>query len=244
MKLLFIVLLIISFINIYGIGDKPTQADSAFTSTLSVPSIIIPVSLITVGVIGLESHFLRIYNTEIKEEVYEHIDRKLTIDDFTQYSPFLSVYLLNSLGIEGNNDFYKRTVILGLSYSLMGATVLSIKANADVKRPDGSSNNSFPSGYTATAFMGAEYLYQEYKDVSVWYGVAGYAIATGTGIFRIINDRHWLTDVIAGAGIGMLSTKLSYYVFDRYIKAGKPNNISVYPTIMSDEVWLSLKYEF
>jgi membrane-associated phospholipid phosphatase len=60
--------------------------------------------------------------------------------------------------------------------------------------------------------MGAEFLYQEYKDKSIWYGIAGYAVATGTGLFRIYNNRHWLTDVAAGAGIGILSTKIAYWV--------------------------------
>ena len=87
-----------------------------------------------------------------------------------------------------------------------------IKRTGNVERPDGSSKNSFPSGHTATAFMGAEFLYQEYKDVSIWYGVAGYVVATGTGMFRMYNNRHWLTDVAAGAGIGILSTKIAYWI--------------------------------
>ena len=60
--------------------------------------------------------------------------------------------------------------------------------------------------------MGAEFLRQEYKDVSPWYGIAGYVVATGTGFLRIYNNKHWLTDVAAGAGIGILSTKIAYWV--------------------------------
>jgi membrane-associated phospholipid phosphatase len=82
-----------------------------------------------------------------------------------------------------------------------------------VERPDGSSNNSFPSGHTANAFMGAEFLYQEYKDVSPWYGIAGYVVATGTGLFRMYNNRHWFSDVVAGAGFGILSTKVAYWIY-------------------------------
>ena len=50
-------------------------------------------------------------------------------------------------------------------------------------------------------------MWQEYKDVSVWYGISGYIVATGTGFFRIYNNKHWLTDVAAGAGIGILIDK-------------------------------------
>ena len=94
----------------------------------------------------------------------------------------------------------------------MGSTVNIIKLTGNEMRPDGTSNNSFPSGNTATAFMGAELLYQEYKEVSIWYGVAGYAVVAGTGFFRMYNNRHWLTDISAGAGIGILSTKIAYWI--------------------------------
>ena len=89
----------------------------------------------------------------------------------------------------------------------MGGTVNILKQTGNIERPDGTSKNSFSSGHTATAFMGAEFLYQEYKDISDWHDITGYIVATGTGMFRMYNNRHWLTDVAAGAGIGILSTK-------------------------------------
>lgn len=174
--------------------------------------LIIPTVLIGYGVIGIESDGLKLFNTEIKEEVNENIDEKITVDDFSQYAPALSVYGLNALGIKGKHNLKDRTIILGTSYLLMSASVLSLKSITKVERPDGSAFNSFPSGHTATAFAGAEFLWQEYKDVSVWYGISGYIVAAGTGAFRIYNDKHWLTDVVAGAGIGILSTKVAYWI--------------------------------
>jgi membrane-associated phospholipid phosphatase len=175
-------------------------------------SLIIPTVLIGYGVIGLESHALLDINSDTNNELKEHIDEKFTIDDISQYSTFLSVYALNLAGVKGKNNFKDRTVILGTAYLIMGGTVNIIKNTGSVERPDGTSMNSFPSGHTATAFMGAELLYQEYKDVSVWYGISGYAVATGTGFFRMYNHRHWLTDVAAGAGIGIMSTKIAYWI--------------------------------
>ena len=112
----------------------------------------------------------------------------------------------------------------------MSVSVLSLKSITKVERPDGSGNNSFPSGHTATAFAGAEFLWQEYKDVSVWYGISGYIVAVGTGAFRIYNDKHWLTDVAAGAGIGILSTKVAYWINpwiqDKIFKSKEKNSMS------------------
>ena len=102
---------------------------------------------------------------------------------------------------------------LGASYLLMGSTVYALKKISKTERPDHSGFNSFPSGHTATSFAGAEFLWQEYKDVSIWYGISGYLVATGTGFFRIYNNRHWFTDVAMGAGIGILSTKIAYWIF-------------------------------
>jgi membrane-associated phospholipid phosphatase len=95
----------------------------------------------------------------------------------------------------------------------MSGSVLGLKSLAKVERPDGSANNSFPSGHTATAFCGAEFLWQEYKDVNILYGISGYVVAAGTGFFRMYNNRHWLSDVVMGAGIGIISTKMAYWMY-------------------------------
>ena len=175
--------------------------------------LIVPGTLIGVGIIGLESDWLIFQNREIRDELQENIDHRLTIDDFTQYAPMAATYGLNLCGIKGKHGYGDLTIILGTAYALMGTTVYAMKNITKVERPDGSARNSFPSGHTATAFMGAELLRREYWDVSPWIGVAGYAVAAGTGFFRMYNNRHWLTDVIAGAGIGILSVQAAYWLY-------------------------------
>lgn len=192
--------------------DKDSISKKDNTHQFKLKQLIIPSVLIGYGVVGIESDQLKLFNTQIRDEVKEDIDEKLTIDDFSQYAPVLSVYGLNALGIKGKHNFKDRSIIMGTSYLIMSASVLSLKSITKVERPDGSGFNSFPSGHTATAFAGAEFLWQEYKDVSVWYGISGYLVATGTGMFRIYNNKHWLTDVAAGAGIGILSTKIAYWI--------------------------------
>jgi len=198
--------------NLFGQNIKIDSVEQKKNIQFKYEALIIPTILIGYGVIGLESDALKNLNMDTQNELSEHIDDKFTIDDISQHLPYLAVYGLNAIDIKGKNNFKDRTIILGTAYLIMGGTVIILKKTGNVERPDGSSNNSFPSGHTATAFMGAEFLYQEYKDVSIWYGISGYLVAAGTGFFRMYNDRHWFTDIAAGAGIGILSTKIAYWL--------------------------------
>ena len=75
--------------------------------------------------------------------------------------------------------------------------------------------NSFPSGHTYMAFAGAELLRKEYGSDYPWRAIAGYTIATLVGLMRVRNNRHWVGDVLAGAGLGILTTDLVYWVIDK-----------------------------
>jgi membrane-associated phospholipid phosphatase len=196
-----------------NVVDTIFVQDSVKNLKFNYKQLIIPTALIGYGLIGIESDQIKNFNSEVQEEVTEHIDDKVTIDDFAQYAPAATVYALNAFGDKGKNNLRDRSIIFASSYLMMSVTVLALKSTTKVERPDGSSNNSFPSGHTATAFAGAEFLWQEYKDKSIWYGISGYLVAAGTGAFRIVNNRHWFTDVAAGAGIGILSTKAAYWMY-------------------------------
>jgi hypothetical protein len=192
--------------------------------------LIIPTVFIGYGIIGLESDQLKSFNSEVSEEVTENIDERFTIDDFSQYTPLVTALSLDLIGVRGKNNFKDKAIIASTSYLIMGITINSLKKITRIERPDGSGFNSFPSGHTATAFMGAELLYQEYKEKSIWYGISGYVIASGTGAFRMYNNRHWLTDVVAGAGIGILSTKVAYWLYPTVNKLFTNNKESNYKT--------------
>lgn len=140
-------------------------------------------------------------------------------DDFLQHVPLIATSVANIAGYEGRSNF-KRYLVSGvLSYACMGVFVNGIKYTAKEMRPDGSTANSFPSGHTATAFVAATIMHKEYGQTrSPWWSVLGYGCATTTGIMRTLNNRHWISDILVGAGIGVISTDLGYALGDIIMK--------------------------
>ena len=174
----------------------------------------IPSAMVVYGVIGLKNNSLKRVNEQIHEELWtENPHKKIHADDYLQWAPAVAVYGLNVVGIKGKHNLVDRTVIYGISTLLMSSVVYEVKKISKEMRPDGSDLYSFPSGHTANAFATAEFLRQEYKDVSLWYGVGGYAAAAVTGYLRMYNNKHWLSDVIAGAGVGIISTNVAYIIY-------------------------------
>lgn len=184
---------------------------------LSGRSLIVPGAFITYGFTSLKSGALQQVNKNVREEVTEDASGfKTRVDDYLKYAPVASVYLLSAAGIRGRHKILDRTIILAMSSFLSAQLVTALKHGTHQLRPDGSTYNSFPSGHTTTAFIGAELMNQEYGWRSPWYSVAGYSMAAGTAALRVMNNRHWLSDVIAGAGIGMLTTKGSYWLYSKW----------------------------
>ncbi|MCR4583524.1 MAG: phosphatase PAP2 family protein [Prevotella sp.] len=144
---------------------------------------------------------------------------KTGIDDYTQYFGPAMTLGLKLGGVEGRSTWGRFLASTAMSYGLMAALVNGIKYTAKEMRPDGSTANSWPSGHTATSFVGATILHKEYGlTVSPWYSVAGYSVATATGIMRVLNNRHWVSDVLSGAGIGIMSGELAYALSDLIFK--------------------------
>jgi len=153
------------------------------------------------------------------------------VDNYLQFTPIVAVYGLNAFGIKGKNDFANRTVLLLKSELVMMAFIFPLKKITAITRPDGSSSDSFPSGHTAEAFMAATFLHKEYGEDHPWLSVAAYTMASGVGVLRIMNDRHWLSDVLVGAGIGVLSTNLAYMTHQyRWGKHKKKLQVRIVPT--------------
>lgn len=57
----------------------------------------------------------------------------------------------------------------------------------------------------------ATMLSEEYRDRYKWMPYAAYGLATGVGLLRLANNKHYLGDVLVGAGLGILAMKLVYW---------------------------------
>lgn len=212
--------------------------------------LIIPASLITYAVASQFDKSYESIDYEIHDEVTKNGIGRCTIDDYTQFAPAVAVYGLDLMGIKAKHNFRDRTIVMATSHIIMGGIVLTMKSSINAERPDGSNNNSFPSGHTATAFVGAHILFKEYKDTSPWIGISGYIVATGTGLLRVTNRKHWLSDISAGAGIGILSAELGYLLLPVLHKAfglenkNKDNRLVIAPVMGLNNHGLGMAYTF
>ena len=194
-------------LNLTG-REIPSMGEDS-THKFKPQQLIAPVALVGAGAVFTHVDKIRNYDFGFTKTN----PHGLVAEDIVQYVPAAGYYILNLSGVQPKHKYLDATVILAVSYGVTAAVTKLVKEVADVRRPNGLDNKSFSSGHSAVAFMGAEFLRMEYKDSSPWIGIAGYAVATGTALARIKHNEHWLTDVVAGAGIGILGTKVSYWVY-------------------------------
>jgi len=196
------------------------DTDSSISLKHNFPcrSLIVPGVMLAYGFTALKWDGFQDWNEEIHDEMWnESPHRQIHIDNYLQWVPAASVFALNFAGVKSKHSFIDRILICGIATAFQSSVVYSLKTIIHEARPNAEGTLSFPSGHTANAFAGAEFMRLEYKDVSPLLAIAGYAIAATTGYLRMYNNKHWLSDVVAGAGWGILSTDLAYYVYP-YVK--------------------------
>ena len=156
-----------------------------------------------------------------QKNLSRHGEKKVWADNYMPYVPAAAVYALDLCGVKAQHSFLDRTIILGMSAVTMVAVTKCAKMAFKESRPDGNGKDAFPSGHTAISFMCAEFLWQEYRASKPWIGYTGYALAAGVAYLRVHNNRHWVSDVVAGAAVGMLSTKFAYWLYPKLFKEHK-----------------------
>lgn len=150
-------------------------------------------------------------NTSLKEQIQETLDTSLTekIDDYARYAPIPFVYALDFMGLKPASSIIKRTDVIALSFIVSDFVVHRTKKATNATRPNGE-ERSFPSQHTNQAFLGATILHHEYIGSSTSVSVAGYACATAVGMLRVARDKHWSSDALVGAAVGMITTNMVY----------------------------------
>ena len=209
-----------------NIWNKKVKSCSLLNSTL------LPLSLATAGIIieSLPSNTV-FSKRRIQMNSQERMNGFSTsIDNYLQFVPLGALYGLKITGSKSKNNLLNQAIITAKSEMLMTAVVMSMKYLIHDSRPDGSNDQSMPSGHTAQAFVSAALLDMEYRDSSPWISVGGYLCAVATGCLRVVNNRHWASDVLVGAGIGIASVKLICFTH-RYKWGNMPAKAVWIPTL-------------
>lgn len=210
------------------------QNDSVYKHQSSVyKPYIAPASLVLYGLVCWGDHGFpsSIEIAKFRNENYNSFST--SIDDYLVFAPGAALVALNVCKVKSRSDILNQGIITAKSMALSLGIVNILKYTTQVTRPDGSANNSFASGHSAAAFTLAEVLHQEFKD-KPWTYISGYAAATSVAGLRILNNKHWFSDVLVGAGIGVLATKLIYTTHTYKWNMGK----KVTPIIQSNQMGL------
>ena len=191
---------------------------------------------------------IRQFDFDIDHEIRKHVFRTYELDTYFEYGMPVLAYGLGFIpGIEARNNHLDRTLAMATSALIMKGSVELMKNTIPVRRPRGDMR-SFPSGHTAVTMMSAHIMYKEYKDVSPWICVGGYLMATTTGALRIVNRAHWLSDVVMGAGIGLLSVEVGYMLLPVWHNIfgieSREQCFAAVPMIGTKSLGLGIVYQF
>jgi len=179
--------------------------------------VLVPTLLLSAGVLTTRRVEVVHSDEELREELGEYVPAvRTTIDDQLRHVPAVTALGLSLAGVKGKHSTVNQALLFALTYTINNTLTSNLKDLTRVERPGGKGDfSSFPSQHATAAFSAARFLDREYGASSGWYRVGGYSVATGVAALRLIKGKHWLSDVLAGAGVGIASTELAYWVYPR-----------------------------
>jgi hypothetical protein len=210
-------LLVFSFCNL-ALGQDSSQILTPSRTNISLftkKSVAFPALCIGYGAASLYSKKLKEWNIQTNNRIaVKNPNNKVPLEDYLVLSPSALTFGLQLAGVKSVHDWKESMLFYTVTNAVVASVVFPIKNITKEERPDQTSQHSFPSGHTSIAFASAEFARIEYRDYP-WVGILGYSIATATGYLRMYNNRHWLGDVVTGAGVGILSAKFSYWLMEK-----------------------------
>lgn len=142
-------------------------------------------------------------------------------------APLATAWALRLAGVESRSTPRRMATASALSVILTAGLTCGLNGAVNELSPDYHTHHAFPSGHAALAFASAAILSREYGHYSPWVTVGSYACATATQLLRLHHNRHWVNDVFMGAGIGVLSTNLAYFITDKIYGPAGINRIEL-----------------
>ena len=209
-----------------------------------LPKLIVPAALILSGVLLSGSTTEKKWQRNIRNGVGN--DYHNGADDYIQYTPYVQMYVGDIVGMKAKNHWFDQTKNIFIGGLATLVITHSLKRGVGKERPDGSSNHSFSSGHTATAFLGGTILYHEFKESNMLYASSGYLFSASAGGLRVVNNRHWVSDVLAGAGIGILVGNLIYHIepLKNFNPFKKTKNLTFSPIIDNEGFTFMASFKF
>lgn len=207
--------------------------------------LVLPASLIAVGVVGTAIDGMNDFHLfSRKSDV-----KKIRVDDYLEWGMLGWVFACDLMGKEKHN-WVDQLFLVAMAEGMNAVMTRALKYSVNETRPDGGPY-SFPSGHTANAFLGAHMAYKEFKDSSQVLAYSGYAIALFVAGSRLYNNRHWVADVVAGAGFGILSVELAYLTYfpirnaiARKVNREAAKNMVIAPTFNEQGGGVYFSYSF
>ena len=109
-------------------------------------------------------------------------------------------------------------VSAGSSMAVNALVTELLKGAVHEMRPDRSGNNSFPSRHASWAFAASSVISRELYHRSPWWSVGAQTLASAVGLQRIRSRRHYGSDVVWGAAVGVASTEICYWLTGRIFR--------------------------
>lgn len=152
-------------------------------------------------------------------------------DDYLTFVPAVFPYIAKLTNSHYGSSYLAVSLKLSSAALLAQGVTQATKYLTKVPRPINRSSFSFPSGHTSVAFALAAVTSRELK--TPWVSTVSYALATTTALLRLANNEHWLSDVVAGAGLGIIAGELTCRLFEKMKKydvlSGNHNSVSFIP---------------